>query len=165
MESVFSRCGKFRYLLWERWDATKPMAAWCLMNPSQAGKTVGSKTVEDPTWRKGRGFSQRHGYGGQVFCNLYAFIATNPRHLADARYPIGPENNQHILEAARMSDGRMICAWGGLARGLGRPSEVVEMLRHRAVQLRALGFTKDGLPRHPLMLAYSAPLEDWHPIQ
>ena len=158
MKAKFSDCGKYRYLLWEIWDDTKPVLAWCLFNPSKAGATEGDQMATDQTWIKGIGFSKRLGYGGQVFCNPYAFVSTDPKGLKTAGYPVGPDNDRHILEACEMGDGKVVCAWGALGRKLYRPIEVLALIRHSGFTPMALGFTADGLPRHPLMLGYDTPL-------
>lgn len=155
---TFSSCGLFRYSLLYVWDEALPILPWCLFNPSQAGKVVDGETVSDPTARKGRGFSERLGYGGMVFTNPYAFISTKPKGLKAAGYPVGPENNQHILDACAMGDGKVVCAWGAMGRGLSRPGEVLAMIRKAGYKPHALGFTDDGLPRHPLMLGYDTAL-------
>lgn len=158
MQAIFSDGGQFRYKLWEVWDDSKPILAWCLFNPSIAGQVVEGVTKPDPTWTKGVGFSKRLGYGGQVFVNPYAYISTDPKGLKVAGYPVGPDNDSHILDACAMGDGSVICAWGALGRKLSRPSEVVNMIRKAGYRTMALGFTADGLPRHPLMLGYDTPL-------
>ena len=158
MLSVFSDCGQYRYLLWEQWDPSKPMLTWCLFNPSKAGSSQDCEPVQDHTWKKGLGFSQRLGYGGQVFCNPFAYVSTNPKGLKAAGYPIGPKNDRYIRKACRMGDGKVVCAWGALGRGLARPGEVLDLIRSWGYQPMALGFTADGHPRHPLMLAYDTPL-------
>lgn len=160
MEAIFSECGRFRHILWERWDESKPMLPWCLWNPSQAGRPdQGGTRRPDPTWTKGLGFSKRLGYGGQVFCNPYDFIATKPKDLKKAGYPRSDDADAWILKACAMGDGKVIVGWGALGRGLVRPGEVLALIRGAGYQPMALGFTEDGLPRHPLMLAYDTPLE------
>lgn len=161
MQATFSACGRFRHLLWDVWDDAKPIATWCLFNPSQAGKAEGSKIATDPTWTKGVGFSKRLGYGGQVFCNPFDFISTDPKGLKANHYPAHPDNDAFILKACAMGDGKVICAWGALGRGLARPGEVLKLIRGAGYETMALGFTADGLPRHPLMLAYATPLVQW----
>ncbi|WP_273456352.1 DUF1643 domain-containing protein [Nevskia ramosa] len=158
MQATFSPCGRFRYLLWDVWDDRKPMLAWCLFNPSTAGSILNGRMIPDHTWTKGVGFSRKLGYGGQVFCNPYAYVATSPKDLKAAGYPIGPENDRYILDACRMGDGKVVCAWGGLGKGLAHPSEVLQTIRRAGFQTVALGFTTEGLPRHPLMLGYDTPL-------
>jgi hypothetical protein len=153
--AVFSACGKFRHSLTIVWDDALPILPWCLFNPSIAGQVGdGGKVKSDPTARKGRGFSQRRGFGGMVFVNPYDYIATKPKELRAAGYPVSRDNDRHILEACAMGDGRVVVAWGALGRGLSRPREVLAMIRKAGFQPMALGFTADGLPRHPLMLAY-----------
>lgn len=156
---VFSECGKFRYLLAEVWDNTKPILAWCLLNPSIAGKkTPEGELRDDPTWRKGRGFSTRLGYGGQVFVNPWAYVATDFADLKRAGYPVGTANDESILEACAMGDGKVVCAWGRHAKGLSRPLEVLSMIRKAGYQPMKLALTKDNLPGHPLMLPYTCEL-------
>jgi hypothetical protein len=163
IEAVFSECGLFRYMLTITWDESLPVLPWCLFNPSVAGRhDENGKVRSDPTARKGRGFSERLGYGGMVFVNPYAFISTDPKGLKTAGYPVGPENDRHILNACAMGDGRVIVAWGALGRGLSRPVEVLKMIRTAGFTPMALGFTADRLPRHPLMLAYDTELEAVH---
>lgn len=162
LRAKFSPCGKYRFQLWDDWDSTRPILPWILFNPSVAGQAGESGAVRsDPTARKGRGFAERHGFGGMVFVNLFAWIATHPKELRAAGYPVGPCNDQYILDACAMGDGRVICAWGALARGLERPQQVLEMIRRAGFAPMAFGFTGDGLPRHPLMLPYSTLLESF----
>lgn len=163
MQAIFSDCGRFRYLFWDVWDANLPMLAWLLFNPSRAGAIAASgKMQTDPTWTKGVGFSRRHGYGGQVFANLYAYVSTDPVGLQAAGYPVGAGNDEYILRACEMGGGQAVCAWGALGRGLARPVEVLALLRANRVQTFALGITADRLPRHPLRLSYSTQLEPFH---
>lgn len=158
MQAIFSDCGKYRHLLWEVWDESKPILSWVLFNPSQAGKLVDGKRRPDPTWTKGVGFSKHLGYGGQVFANPYDFISTDPKGLKAAGYPVSADNDRHIIDACRMGDGKVVCAWGAMGRGLSRPRDVLAMIRAAGFTPMALGFTSDGLPRHPLMLGYDTPL-------
>lgn len=160
MQAIFSDCGRFRFLLWDVWDANLPILAWLLFNPSRAGAIAASgKPLTDPTWTKGAGFSRRLGYGGQVFANLYAYVSTDPDGLRSAGYPVGPRNDEYIVRACEMGGGQAVCAWGALGRGLVRPVEVLSMLRSNGIRTLALGTTADRLPRHPLRLSYATQLE------
>lgn len=159
ISAVFSECGRFRHWLQWVWDDSLPLLPWCLFNPSTAGRVSVTGDVEaDATARKGRGFSERLGYGGFVFVNPYDYISTNPRGLAAAGYPVSPVNDGYILMACAMGRGEVVFAHGALGRGLARPGEVLGMVRAAGYRPMALGFTADGLPRHPLMLGYSTPL-------
>lgn len=159
IEPTFSACGKFRHRLLVVWDEAGPILPWCLFNPSVAGQLdAAGKPRPDPTMTKGVGFSQRFGFGGMVFTNPYDYISTDPKGLKAAGYAVSADNDQHILEACAMGDGRVVCAWGALGRKLSRPVEVLRMIRAAGFKPMALGFTDDGLPRHPLMLSYSTEL-------
>lgn len=157
--AVISDCGQFRYRLWRRWEPGHTMP-FVMLNPSTA-----DATEDDPTIRKCIGFAERHGYAGIEVVNLYAFRATKPADLKRAGYPRGPENDRHIEEALRDScSGSVYCAWGANARGLSRPAEVMEIIKRQALIAQALKVTEDGVPCHPLMLAYdSEPVVLWKP--
>lgn len=154
--ALFSECGKFRHELSGVWDDSLPIAVWVLANPS-----IASETMPDPTWTKGVGFSQRLGYGGQIFVNVFDYIATDPTDLKRAGYPRSAGLGSHVVDAARRGDGSVICAWGAVLRGRPEPLLVARTLSAFGFRLKALGFTERGEPRHPLMLAYKTPLEDW----
>lgn len=149
-QAVFSDCGKFRYLHITEWDASKPKLVFGLLNPSTA-----SAEAEDPTSNKTNGFAERLGYGGRVIFNAYAYKATDPKDLKRAGYPVGPENDRYILEAAAMGDGIVICGWGSNARGLSRPTAVLKLLRENGYKPMALRLSPDGTPWHPLYLPYT----------
>lgn len=161
--AVFSPCGRFRHTLTEVWDDRfGPLLPWVLFNPSVAGAPGPNGLAKpDPTSRKGRGFSERLGFRGMVLVNPYDFVATFPKDLKAAGYPVSDDNDRHILDACAKGDGRVVCAWGALGRGLDRPRAVLKLIRDAGYRTMALGFTADGLPRHPLMLAYSTQLEEF----
>jgi hypothetical protein len=57
-----------------------------------------------------------------------------------------------------------VAAWGGpLPKWLFEISKrsLVWVKSRRSGTLRCFGTTKDGSPRHPLMLAYDTPLVNW----
>jgi len=157
----FSDCGRFRHSLIVVWELGKPILPWLLFNPSKAGQVTDGVAQLDPTARKGVGFSQRLGFGGMVFVNPYDFISTDPKGLRAAGYPVSPDNDAHILKACAMGDGRVVCGWGALGRGLSRPLETLALIRKAGFKPMALGFTSDGLPRHPLMLGYDTELVEF----
>lgn len=155
-ESLFSPCGQFRYWLLRVWDDSLPILPWLLCNPSKAGrKDERGEEIEDPTSRKGIGFSERLGCGGMIFVNPWAYCATKFADLRAAGFPIGPDNDRHILEACAMGDGRVICGWGANGRGLERPRRALALVLNAGYQTMALALTKHGDPVHPLMLSYT----------
>lgn len=151
--AVFSECRTWRYELERRWDHSKMMAAWICMNPSTA-----TETVDDPTVRKIIGFSKRHGYGGFVLFNLLAVRMTDPKGLTKHFNPRGPDNDpfQIARRCKEVSPDPPFIAWGCIHRKFHR--DAIELMRAVSV-FRTLGRSAEGHPRHPLMLAYSTPVE------
>lgn len=99
--------------------------------------------------------------------NLYAWRATDPKGLLTATDPIG-EDNDAAIRFARDRATIVIAAWGALRpEQKARGREVLELLRQTDPDdeaakaqrtVHALGWTKDGDPRHPLYLpAITAP--------
>lgn len=153
-DAVISDCGQFRYILRRSWDISRPALGFVMLNPSTA-----DASEDDPTIRKCIGFAERMGYGAIVVTNLYAFRSTDPRDLKRAGYLRGPECDEWLLRAAREAS-LTICAWGAHARDLSRPIDVINMLSGEGIRLRALAYTEDGIPRHPLMLPYACALKE-----
>ena len=62
----FSRCRRYRYTLWRRWDPERPLVMIIGLNPSTA-----DACQDDPTIRRCIGFARVWGYGGLVVTNLF----------------------------------------------------------------------------------------------
>jgi hypothetical protein len=160
--ATFSPCGLYRYRLERRLPRGSRTMALVMLNPSKAGADEDDQTVT-----KVIRFSERIDVGRFIVVNAAALISTDPKGLARAADPIGPDNDRHILEAAREAD-IVVVAWGGGVSNLRgklatRPAQVLDLLRADGHELWCWGFTKDGHPRHPLMLRYSTSLERFRP--
>lgn len=149
--AVFSPCRRFRYRLWRIWDESRPLALYVLLNPSTA-----NEIDPDPTVTRCMRRAALRGYGGIIVVNLYAWVSTYPSALATVDDPVGPENDFHILEAAkRAANNAVICGWGTkLPRGSQRDIEVTRLLRSAGIVPMCLFVTKDGFPKHPLCVGY-----------
>ncbi len=146
VSSVFSECQQYRYQLREIWDASKPLVLWLLMNPS-----VACTDYSDPTLRRTGNFARTWGYGGQLVGNVHAYRATDKSRLLEVADPIGPQNDQMILEMATEAK-TVVLAYGQPPLALrSRGAEVVAMLRHHP-GLCHLRLAQDGTPVHPLYL-------------
>ena len=141
--AVFSPCGRYRYTLERRW-ADGPMLLWVLLNPSTA-----DAQRDDPTNRRGIGFSRQWGFGACVFVNLFAFRSPRPSEMKAAVWPIGSDNSSHILDQAEKAD-RIVVAWGTQGPHRNRDRAVLALLSE--YKLFCLGTTNVGHPRHPLYL-------------
>lgn len=158
------KCALYRYNLWQLWDAWPdklPRMVFVMQNPSTA-----SADVDDPTIRRCIGFAKREGCGGIEVRNVFALRATDERELPKAEDPVGPYNHEWIRGAAlaALPKGRIVVAWGNRTGGknLSRRYEAaIEILANE--ELWCLGKTRDGNPRHPLMLPSDAKLERWYP--
>jgi len=144
--AVFSRCRRWRYLLWRRWDAARPIANFLMLNPSTA-----DEYRLDPSCTRARLYAERWGYGALIVTNLFGWRATDPHEMKAAREPVGRANDAAILRAAHEA-AIVVCAWGNHGAHRERSAHVLQMLSARGVKLHALRVTGSGEPAHPLYL-------------
>lgn len=167
-EALISRDGLYRYRLSRSWDAKKPRVVFVMLNPSTA-----DATQDDPTIRKCIGFAKRWGMGEIVVVNLFAWRATDPRELYRAPPSvdiIGPDNDEQIVAETHCPNGHddndepinppalVVAAWGIHGALNGRDADALELFAAHGIDASCLGTTKEGHPRHPLMVAYDTPL-------
>ncbi len=143
--ALFSADGRYRYRLWRRWDPSRRVIAFCMLNPSTA-----DAERDDPTIRRCIGFARAWGRGGVEVVNLFALRATDPISLRDSSDPVGSENDRAIAAAARRARA-VVIAWGMHGMLGARDREVLALLSRRT-RLLCLGWTVQGQPRHPLYL-------------
>lgn len=146
----FSKCGKFRYRLWRIWDESKPLVAFCMLNPSTA-----DEFNNDPTVTRCQRRAKMMGYGGMIVINLFSFRSTNPKALLDHDYTflIGPKGTNAIIKTLDIvSD--VICGWGKLGKLRRRGSFVLNMMRRSGKNVMVLKYNKDMSPAHPLYIGY-----------
>jgi hypothetical protein len=151
-----SPCGTYRYRLWRRWG-TGCDVAFVMLNPSTA-----DASVDDPTIRRCMGFARSWGFDGVEVVNLYAYRATKPKILVEARgagIDVEGPGNAQAWRAAGLYPGQrtIVAAWGANCHLSGLPAS-------RAfwdvcpTGYKCLGITKSGDPRHPLYVRADAPL-------
>ncbi len=149
--AVLSADQKYRYLLRRDYGGVgRDRALTCLfvmLNPSTA-----DAEHDDLTIRRCKSFAQRHAYSALEVVNLYAFRSIDPKQLWQELDPIGPQNDQYIRAAVARA-GLVIAAWGANAKRMR--AKTIERLIPDAF---ALGFTKHGVPKHPLYIRSDAPL-------
>ena len=156
MTAIISSCGRYRYTL-ERQLSMLGKRGACLfimLNPSTA-----DAELDDPTIRRCKGFAEGFGYNHLIVVNLFAFRATKPADLYKSGDPVGPHNDTHIRRAMKRS-GLVICGWGS-NDALGRDTNIKRFAVDTQTELKCLGKTKGGAPKHPLYLPSVAALEDW----
>ena len=147
--AVFSRCRRWRFLLWRRWDARLPVANFLMLNPSTA-----DEFKLDPSCTRARLYAERWGYGALIVTNIFGWRATDPDDMKAARDPVGRGNDAAILRAARES-AIVVCAWGNHGAHLGRSAAVRALLAKARIEARVLRMNAGGEPAHPLYLSGS----------
>lgn len=141
--AIFDVSGRYRYSLWRAWSNDSPRIAFVLLNPSTA-----DEQRNDPTIRRCMGFARAWKFGSMDVVNLFAYRATHYRELFKVNDPIGEENNRFLMQAVERCS-IIVLGWGTRGTMLGRDRQVISFLAGRK-DVYCLGFTKNGLPRHPL---------------
>ncbi len=158
--TVISECRRYRYTLERSWASVPRYVLWLMLNPSTA-----DGTKDDATIRRCTRYARDWGFTGILVGNLYAFRATQPSELFTAADPIGPSNDEALLELVTRSQ-LIVCAWGQRGPIPGRRWEVLRNLgacQYREV--RALRINENGEPGHPLRLALGARPIIWDPCR
>src|SRR6266404_7428098 len=74
--ALFSKCGRYRYLLWRtlrQRDVSAGSIVWLMLNPSTA-----DASSDDPTIRRCLGFTRAWGYRRLLVVNLFAWRTGDP---------------------------------------------------------------------------------------
>lgn len=145
-EAVFSDCMRYRYALMIVWDEHLPILNFLMLNPSTA-----DHLANDPTVKRCCVRSNTLGFGSLIVTNIFAYRATDPRDMKSQEDPIGPENDNYILESAKVAN-KIVCGWGSYGCHQNRSREVLRILE--GFKLFCLGKTRGGEPVHPLYHGY-----------
>lgn len=140
----FSKCNGYRYALWRRWDNAKPYVLFIGVNPSTA-----DHSQNDPTVNRCISFAKRWGYGGVYMAYLFSLISTEQKIMLMHNNAIGKDNDEWI-KAISLNAGQVVCAWGANGDHKNRAKQIVSLLY--GIDLKCLGTTKYGHPRHPLYM-------------
>jgi hypothetical protein len=144
--AVFSSCRRWRYLLWRRWDESKPVANFLMLNPSTA-----DEFKLDPSCTRARNYAGRWGFGAVIITNIFGWRATDPEEMKSVKDPVGRGNDRAIVKAAKEAK-LVVCAWGNHGLHRERSRNVVALLREQGISLHVLKMNGCGEPAHPLYL-------------
>lgn len=160
-DAFISLCGTYRYTLLRRWDYSKKSLVVIGLNPS----TADAKT-DDPTIRRCMRFARDWDYGALMMVNLFALRATDPKAMMGAvKCPIGPLNDSVLQKFAGSPNvGKVLAAWGNDGNFGNRDAWVRDLVT-KVAPLYVLGFTKKGMPRHPLYMPKETQPVLWIPKQ
>jgi len=137
-----------------------PIFAFFGINPSTA-----DADTDDATVRKWNGFVSRWGGSEYIVGNCFAARSTDVKGLSSMDDPIGPRNDTFIKVICEQADILVPC-WGSRnkipERLRSRIDDVLSILKESNKPIKTFGLTKDGDPKHPLMLSYETQLVDFH---
>lgn len=143
--AIMSEDGIYRYTLLRQLLLGQGRCLFIMLNPSTA-----DALNDDPTIRRCVGFMKKWEYRELMVVNIFALRATDPADLRAHPAPVGPKNDEYIRKAVERAD-RIVAAWGVHGAYMDRGANVLRMLKGKEVM--CLGTTKEGQPRHPLMVA------------
>lgn len=134
-----------RYRL-DRWfDTGRGVVHFCMLNPSAA-----SAEANDATVAKCERYARLWGYNHLITTNAFAMVARYPIDLTRYPDPVGPDNDKHILAAAKEAYNSTIVAWGDHGAIQGRHEHLLALLGDQP--LHALRVNASGMPSHPIYL-------------
>ncbi len=143
----FSRCKKYRYALWRIWQPDAPLVLIVGLNPSTA-----DAVQDDPTIRRCIGFARDWGFGRLCVANLFAYRATLPTDLKQAKDPIGPANKRWLSRLVSQAD-EVVAAWGND----GSFMQQGEQFLQKYPNVACIRLNSSGEPAHPLYIKKDTP--------
>lgn len=156
-DAIFPADG-YRTYLFRAWGEG-PRLCVIGQNPSLADAVRSDATVTRCARR-----ARMLGLDGLDMVNLFPFVTPYPDELFAAADPLGLtlgiDADAAIIDVAGRA-GLVIAAWGGDRRQAARVAHVRRLLQAHGIEVHALGFTRDGSPRHPSRLAYAVPAVLW----
>lgn len=158
--AVVSSCGAYRYLLTREVGRGNRTVTFIMLNPSTA-----DAVTDDPTIRRCIGFVRQWRCGRLVVVNLFAVRATDPADMRKASDPVGPQNHAWVKRAVERAAapcdpadrGPVVCAWGTNGSFMDQDLKALGWIEGLCTPM-ALDVTRNGHPKHPLYVRYTAEL-------
>lgn len=166
---------RYRYALrrdWRKLGQPRRLMTFVMLNPSTA-----DGSIDDPTIRRCLHFAVRENRTELLVVNLFAWRSTSPEMMLEEWAKgvdiVGSGNMAALaaaaLESASPNQSVVVFAWGALnvkcskslKQQMQTHAEKVAGIFTTQTHCYTLGFTKDGMPRHPLYLKNDAPLLSW----
>lgn len=154
----FSSCGQYRFELRRQWvdGPVTRTVTFVMLNPSTA-----DAEQDDPTIRKCIGFAQRWGFEALIVVNVLSYRATKPADIPPySGMAVGVDNHKW-LQSAILESSLIVPAWGRQRTQFTQAYEIARSILHRMTvgsrqPVECLGFNRDGSPKHPLYVPYTA---------
>lgn len=142
-----------RFLIWRIWDRARPLAAWLMCNPSEAGEEE-----NDPTVRRVCHFSAGLGMGGFIGANVWPLRTPYPSELwpriKAGELDVAGRQRRNLQAIRRAVDRAHL---GLVAFGAEAPrryplhvAEALEAFDRPHFNRLCLGVNPEGWPLHPL---------------
>lgn len=147
-DASFSQCRQYRWSLTRYFDGgNDKIVNFIMLNPSTA-----NEAFNDPTVARCENRTIEMGYSQMIVTNIFAYRATDPKDMRAQTDPIGPENDETIVQCALRAD-HVICAWGNHGEYMNRGQHVRQILVQNSIHnTYYLKMNKCGEPAHPLYL-------------
>lgn len=140
-------------------------AVFAMLNPS-----VASAFHNDPTVKRGMGFSKAWECDVYQAVNIYPLMSTDPsalygwtRRTSAEDWRVIQKQNLEQIRWACVGAKYVIAAWGTHGAHLLQGQAVREFMECDGVLLSHLGLTKDGYPKHPLYIKGGTAPQRWSP--
>ena len=137
-EAKFCEAKKNRYFLKRKWNNSKGLLLYIMLNPSLA-----DEKKDDPTIRRLINFTKKFDYGGFLVGNIFTIITPNPKEL-DKSKGMSDKNFEEIIKLVNKVD-QIVYAWGGSI-------EEPQLLKKIVLSPKCFGKNLNGTPKHPLYL-------------
>ncbi len=161
--AIFSDCRRYRYLLERPLLTSGDLKLAKNINFIMLNPSIATADTNDPTVAKCCQYAMASGGTHLTVINIFAWRSTDPDELKLSEDPIGPDNNQIIIDTVKNSY-MTICGWGNHGKLLNRGPSLVNMLLEMNLdRLFSLKInTKGGMsPGHPLYLSLALKPQRW----
>jgi hypothetical protein len=147
--TVFSDCGRYKWLIKRSWNYSLPRLLVIGAVPGLA-----DRNHDDPLLRKECDFARQWGYGGIYKCNVSDYNVADPKDLIRTGVTKNTVGNVDTLRIGIAAHKDVLVAWGNLdPRLAGVLEPVLELLDSSLANLYCLGLTKSGNPKQALHLS------------
>lgn len=136
----FSKCLRFRYLLWRIWDTSLPVVLVIGLNPSTANATRDDATI----WKLIR-LTKNWKYGGFYMANCFPHMATNPKNM---KPNLRLEKNDYWIKLAAYKCEKVLFAWGNFP--IISQTKRDQKMKTYFPKALVIAHNKNGTPKHPL---------------
>ena len=151
---VYSSDQTRRYAYSLTWSNTPAHLLWVMLNPG-TGETEGRRRN---TFERCRKWSQKLGYGGLIFGNVFSERTKAAKDLQRLELQNDILNHEALYFLSKHAASTVV-AWGNNGSRSNRAKSVGSLLSNP----QCFGLTKAGEPRHPLYVPAATKLLPWQP--